>query len=399
MIRQFILKSTFIVAILIFFLSLFYTHSQDTENETEFNPAHFGIPDTIAGFEVLGVQTSDNTECFPEQFMLVVVRPTQSDSDQHAIYETLEELPIPHHRLSYMVLDVAMTRADFAQAIGLNNAWYEYEDNNCTSTGNFMTFEDSPPETIIDGKTEFDPVNFGVPATIAGYEVVAVQTSANTRCFQDDFMGIVLGSTLDDVEVFTWNNRSIIEEALHELDVSYRQVRFMAVSPSTVKNDYVYITRRSNARFDKYGCPWSLDDNREIPPETIIDVRTEFDPVNFGLPYKAGDYEVLSVQSAENTRCFQENYWRILLRAPPSTFEGFIRGGGGSLGALSVPDGIEWDIEYVGSSSPISENPSPRPNSGFGIRERNIRYDENGCPPPMGGGLLLWTPTPPPSSD
>ena len=383
--------SMLLIIVLLFLIPL---HSDSEDSDTGFDSVHFGIPDTIAGFEVLGIQTADNTACFPEQFMLVVVRPMQSDSEGDAVFAALQALSVPVRRLSYTVADASFTRDDLVQAVRRNNGWYD--ENGCRSTGKYMTFRDSPPEPIT-GETEFDPAHFGIPETIAGFEVVGVQTSANTRCYPAGYMVVAVRSTVDDVEVFTRENRNAIQAELDNLAISDYQSSLTFVSSSASKNDMVYAIRRYNAWFGEGDCRGGPGNPMPVDDSTIVDVKTEFDPAHFGVPDVIAGYEVLVVQSSENTRCFLDNRWRFTLRSSSSGMEGFIRSNNTAaiweeLESLSIPPDIEWG---VGTVSPnVTKDYIVRT-----IRERNIMFGEGNCPPPLGGGIAFLTPTPPADSD
>lgn len=48
-----------------------------------YDPAKFGIPETLAGYTVIAVLSSDNTECVPSGFHRVVVQAPQPTVDEY----------------------------------------------------------------------------------------------------------------------------------------------------------------------------------------------------------------------------------------------------------------------------------------------------------------------------
>lgn len=61
-------------------------------NEELYAPARYGIPDTIAGYNVLAVLAPDNTMCMPEGTMRIVVQVVEKTMDDYLASNTSEDI-------------------------------------------------------------------------------------------------------------------------------------------------------------------------------------------------------------------------------------------------------------------------------------------------------------------
>jgi hypothetical protein len=77
-----------------------------TSTLSDFDPAYYGLPDIIAGYQILAVETSENVACMPSGMMKLVLRASSPDSttflnqtpDITALERTLKTLyPNPAH--------------------------------------------------------------------------------------------------------------------------------------------------------------------------------------------------------------------------------------------------------------------------------------------------------------
>ena len=80
---------------------------------------------------------------------------------------------------------------------------------------------DFPPSTATpDPFVTYDPATYGIPDTIAGYKVQAVQTLENTACMLPNAMRLILQSIQSDFDSFlaSSNPQAVLDE-LAKLDL------------------------------------------------------------------------------------------------------------------------------------------------------------------------------------
>jgi hypothetical protein len=109
-----------------------------------------------------------------------------------------------------------------------------------------------------------------------------------------------------------------------------------------------------------------------------------------GLPETIAGYRVLAVQTSETTACMRSGTARLVLQSDASNAQEAI-----SMDVSAVyqelerlvPDsGLSWRIGIVGPNFTAAE-------IAVGNAQRNADYAENGCPPRLGGPIIILTPT------
>lgn len=103
----------------------------------------------------------------------------------------------------------------------------------------------------------YDPATYGIPATIAGYKVLAVQTSTNTACTMPGTMRLILQATEPDLDSFLANtNPQAVMQELEKLDIS-KDVKWQPqyVGPSLWDREkFISQNNEWNESRKAYGC-------------------------------------------------------------------------------------------------------------------------------------------------
>lgn len=204
----------------------------------KYSPARYGIPEKLAGFEVLAVVTHEHNPCSPEDFMSVYIQVPRSTASEYLqsptaaqIDEAMVELnklypkagistfgPYVHSDVFFAQLDKTMRQAQEVVALG-----------RCYPLGGPIMREESlpvPPESTAEplpvDREKYSPARYGIPATLAGFEVLAVVAHDQNPCSPEDAIVVHLQGSDKTWDEDRPNQTSAnITEALNELLALY----------------------------------------------------------------------------------------------------------------------------------------------------------------------------------
>jgi hypothetical protein len=149
---------------------------------TPYDPATFGIPETLAGYRILAVTSSQNSPCLPANTQEVLIQaidpmpenPMVARGNGDVIFELKKINPDVQWGLSY-IMPVPFNRAGFASR---QDSWNQAMKNGCIILGGPIIIITDTPDPFVP----YAPATFGLPEIVAGYRIVTVQTSGNIPC-------------------------------------------------------------------------------------------------------------------------------------------------------------------------------------------------------------------------
>jgi hypothetical protein len=147
------------------------------------DPNTYGIPEILAGYRIVSVQTLENTACMPSDEMRLTIQAVVPSADNPMvpkdggdIMAELKKLdPDRWWSLTY-IMPVVYDR---------EKALRSYQDWNNSSMKNGCIKLGGPAIVITptpDPFAAYAPATFGLPEIVAGYRIVAVHSSDNTPC-------------------------------------------------------------------------------------------------------------------------------------------------------------------------------------------------------------------------
>ena len=128
------------------------------------------------------------------------------------------------------------------------------------------------PVPTPDPAAPYDPALYGIPDTIAGYEVLAVMTSDNTTCMRSGIKQLILRAVARDFETFQNNiNADAVIRELEMLGKAQEYGGISYVGPGTSKEQIIALNENQNEQNRKVGCPnfggsIQLQDEQLTPP-------------------------------------------------------------------------------------------------------------------------------------
>ncbi len=204
----------------------------------KYSPARYGVPETLAGFEVVAVVTHETNPCSPEDFMDVYIQVPQTTASEYLqsptaaqIDEAMAELnqlypkagistfgPYVHADVFFAQLDKTMRQAQEVVALG-----------RCFPLGGPRMREESLPvlpestaEPLPVDREKYSPARYGIPATLAGFEVLAVVTHEQNPCSPEDFLQVYLQGVESSLEEYQQGNTPAnVGKAFDELRLIY----------------------------------------------------------------------------------------------------------------------------------------------------------------------------------
>lgn len=223
-----------------------------------YSPSHFGIPDSIGGYPVLAVFTSANTECMPDgeiriQFQIPATTPEEYFQGNTAatIIEAVDKLGLPD-----ITIMVAGPGSDLETIIRENERWNAgIRASGCIQFG-------GPIEVILTATpsagdvqlSKYTPSFFRLPATVAGYELLAVldEESVSTNCYIFGVMHLLVRAKGAVDEEYFSGNASLIRQ---ELEQKFGlQVVIEFVDRDTTEADIIQIIDGQIQRMKAKGC-------------------------------------------------------------------------------------------------------------------------------------------------
>ncbi|MBC8098816.1 MAG: hypothetical protein H7Y11_05195 [Armatimonadetes bacterium] len=137
--RLMLIVGSVIAIVFALLLSRGVLSSQSGDSMARYLPAYYGLPDTIAGYKVLAVMTSENTECIgiPGQQRLVI-QVTEPDLDHYLSGDTYDVLQKAVAALGNSSTTIMITGpgADFETLVSENERWNQVrKQNGCFKLG------------------------------------------------------------------------------------------------------------------------------------------------------------------------------------------------------------------------------------------------------------------------
>jgi hypothetical protein len=111
-------------------------------------------------------------------------------------------------------------------------------------------------QTMLPTISPYDPAQYGIPITIAGYKVLAVLTPGNTACMLPGHKRLILQAGEQDVENFLKNshpndiNTALVQYGL--TDTASWEVQ--VVGPGTTLDGFLSENQKWNAQATSDGC-------------------------------------------------------------------------------------------------------------------------------------------------
>ncbi|MBC8172205.1 MAG: hypothetical protein H7X77_11050 [Anaerolineae bacterium] len=230
-----------------------------------YSPAHFGIPDTIAGYPVLAVLSAENTECMPDWELRLQFQTTETSREDYLASETGQKIQqaVDALGISGATISVSGPGSSLESLIRENERWNEgMRAGGCIKSGGPIMLTPSPVDpaeiatlAAIDVNLgKYLPSFFRLPDTVAGYELLAVldEESTTTRCYIPGMMHLLVRAkgAVDD-EYYSGNHRMI---GLELEQNSGRQVVIEFVERYTTEADLIQIIAGQIQRLQAKGC-------------------------------------------------------------------------------------------------------------------------------------------------
>jgi hypothetical protein len=98
-------------------------------------------------------------------------------------------------------------------------------------------------------RESFDPGYYRLPDMIAGYKLLAVETSANTACMTPGTIRLFLQTSQPNVDAFLKNNPGGgVQSEVEKLSIKPNQWEYMYVGPDTTKEMILYTAKQTDPR-------------------------------------------------------------------------------------------------------------------------------------------------------
>ena len=164
----------------------------------KYSPARYGIPDKLAGFEVVAVISHETNPCSPEDFLNVMLQATEPTLEEYLRGDTpqgveaaMKELQAIYPKGGISIsgpiedMDALFVRLEENYLSGLR----AIANGGCVPLGGpFQPLITPPP---VD-REKYSPARYGIPETLEGFEVVAVITHEHNPCAPADFVMVML---------------------------------------------------------------------------------------------------------------------------------------------------------------------------------------------------------------
>ncbi|MEO8610984.1 MAG: hypothetical protein ABI690_24015 [Chloroflexota bacterium] len=222
---------------------------------TTYDPSTYNLPNTIAGYRILTVQTSKNTACMTPDVLRLTVQPINAmvgnplaSEENTNLRAELEKLKLD---VEWELQYVTEGPYDLEKFVSGNATWNETMTTvGCQQSGPAIIITSTP-----DPFASYAPATYGIPDSIAGYEVLAVKTLENTACMMPDTMLLLLQSDKENVDAFLESaNPQTILEALKNLGLKVA-IELEYMGPDTWdKEQFISNTDEWNRTMKSGGC-------------------------------------------------------------------------------------------------------------------------------------------------
>jgi hypothetical protein len=103
--------------------------------------------------------------------------------------------------------------------------------------------------------SSYDPAQYGLPKTIAGYNVLAVLTPDNTACMVPESKRLVLQAAEPTVEGYLAASSGDILKELEKYGFNDKtKIEVMIVGPGTTLEEFLSENQKWNRQAQTYGC-------------------------------------------------------------------------------------------------------------------------------------------------
>jgi hypothetical protein len=263
-------------------------------------------------------------------------------------------------------------------------------------------------------RTNYDPVTYGLPDKIAGYEVLAAVPIESQMCAEPGSMIILViqvpRTEVDDEQIMMMQNAVL--ETRRQMDIKIEilpEVVGSTVTREKVRADYAY--REKVWRDEGSGCAISgaiflgLGDTYTLTPALAMEgqtqpasatPRTSYDPATYGLPNQIAGYDVLAAVPTNFHLCAEINTITIVIQVSEPTMDEYLRNGGTQKSIFEAVREIDpagkLIIEVVGSGTTREKIWAE-----YATLEQGMRNAQVGCVrsvlPILGNGSMTVRPT------
>jgi hypothetical protein len=160
-----------------------------------YDPASYGIPYQIAGFNILAVRTSENAACIPSGMMTITLQSSQPDvqsflansGDPKAVSETLRQIP-SLNGIKFTLEFIGPAPWNPERFLSSVAEWNNHMKNGCVKLGGPAIIITPTPDPF----APYNPLTYGIPEIVAGYRIVIVHTPETDPCMSPDEMRLTI---------------------------------------------------------------------------------------------------------------------------------------------------------------------------------------------------------------
>ena len=207
----------------------------------KYSPARYGIPETLGGLQVVAVVSHETNPCSPEGFMNVILQSNEPSLDEYLQSDTTQQsVELAMRELKAMYPDPAASVSVVGPIEDMDGLFVRLEENylagqraialgGCIRFGGPFMLEESlslPPESTAEplpvDREKYSPARYGIPATLAGFEVLAVVTHEQNPCSPEDFLQVYLQGVESSLEEYRQGSTPAnVGKAFDELRLIY----------------------------------------------------------------------------------------------------------------------------------------------------------------------------------
>jgi hypothetical protein len=203
----------------------------------KYSPARYGIPATLAGFEVLAVVTHEHNPCSIENYMEVHLQESDETWDKDRPNQTSASITAALTELTALYPNAVISTS--GRIDDLDTFFMQLEQASRMSQESVATGRCIPSGVIIAltptvevDREKYSPARYGVPEILAGFEVVAVVTHEHNPCSPEDFMEVYLRVPQATASEYLQSDTAAqIDEAMAELNQLYPKAGISTFGP------------------------------------------------------------------------------------------------------------------------------------------------------------------------
>lgn len=205
--------------------------------DDSYNPAYWGLPAQIGGYEIMVVVSSENQACSPPNQLQLVLHaiPNQPQTLTSADIQQLET--VAHRSISLMfssgVVSIEQVQTQMA-------SWNAGMVGGCINLGGPIPSPTPNPDDPIS-MTSYDPAYWGFPEAIAGYKVLVIKSVESSKCVPNAVIQVVLQMSQSEVDRLTKTTYDTIMGELDKFHWNIDQWLIGHVEPGTSKENLVSV--------------------------------------------------------------------------------------------------------------------------------------------------------------